>query len=385
MSEQDKDSEDRQLEPTERRLQKAREEGQFPQSRDLTTLVLLLVFAVFLTVFGHFFMHQLVILVQLGLRFDSMDPWQDQLLTWAQGPLISSILWIAALLLPIWIFSALSPLAMVRLQPYLAWKFNPSRLDPIEGLGRLFSLKTLLELLKNTLKTTLILAVGVVYLVSLHNQLGGLIHQDLQQALSQSLSIVEKGFLWLLLPVILVALADLALQAYDFRKQMRMSPEEMKQELKESEGSPELRARLRQRQRQLATSRMMQALEKADVVLVNPEHYAVALRYDAAKMLAPVVVAKGTDELALKMQAVAKEFSIPVARIPPLARLMHQRLRVGEAVPAQLFEAVARVLAWAYELRDHARTPPLPELGPLPTLDELKRTSGQAGRGAASP
>jgi flagellar biosynthetic protein FlhB len=118
---------------------------------------------------------------------------------------------------------------------------------------------------------------------------------------------------------------------------------------------------------------MMAALEKSDVVLVNPEHYAVALRYDPEKMKAPVVVAKGTDELALKIQAVAREFSVPVARIPPLARLLHQRLKVGEAVPAQLFEAVARVLAWAYELRDHARTTPLPEVGPLPSLDELRK------------
>jgi len=163
------------------------------------------------------------------------------------------------------------------------------------------------------------------------------------------------------------------LQSYDFKKRMRMSYQEMQEELKESEGSPEVRARLRQRQRQLATSRMMSSIEKADVILVNPEHYAVALRYDQSKMLAPVVVAKGTDELALKIQQIAREFSVPIARIPPLARLMHQRMRVGEAVPAALFEAVAKVLAWAYEIRDHGKEPALPELGALPTLDQLAR------------
>lgn len=279
--------------------------------------------------------------------------------------------------MPIWILSMLTPLVMVRLQPVLAFKFNLERLNPITGMGRLVSLKTLLELLKNIVKTGLVLGVGVVYLLSLQSHLGRLIHQDLQQALSQSLNIIQTGYLFLLLPIFTVALVDLGLQWYDYKKRMRMSPEEMKQELKESEGSPELRSRMRQRQRQLATSRMMAAVEKADVVLVNPEHYAVALRYDQSKMLAPVVVAKGTDELALKMQSIAKEFSVPVARIPPLARLMHQRMRVGEAVPAQLFEAVARVLAWAYELRDHARIPPLPELGPLPTLEELRRRPGR--------
>jgi flagellar biosynthetic protein FlhB len=176
-----------------------------------------------------------------------------------------------------------------------------------------------------------------------------------------------------------VALADLALQSYDFKKRMRMSNQEMREELKESEGSPEVRARLRQRQRQLATSRMMSAIEKADVILVNPEHYAVALRYDPNKMLAPVVIAKGTDELALKIQQVAREFSVPIARIPPLARLMHQRMRVGEAVPPALFEAVAKVLAWAYEIRDHGKMPSLPDLGTLPSIEELGRKTAAAG------
>lgn len=373
MSENDNSSEDKELEPTERRLEKARDEGQFPQSRDLTTLALVAVFGIFLLVFGRLFLQQLVVLVQTGLRFDRPDNWEVHLLSWTLGPLLHFIFWVMALLLPIWVFSALAPLAMVKLQPVFAWKFNPSKLDPIAGIGQLVSAKTLLELLKNLVKTVLILGVGVVYLLSLQNQLGGLIHQDLQQALSQSIGIIQWGFLYLLLPILAVALADLAIQTYDFKKRMRMSYEEMKQEFKESEGSPELRARMRQRQRELSTTRMMAALEKSDVVLVNPEHYAVALRYDPEKMKAPVVVAKGTDDLALKIQSVAREFSVPIARMPPLARLLHQRLKVGEPVPAQLFEAVARVLAWAYELRDHARHSPLPEVGPLPTLDELRK------------
>lgn len=373
MAENDQSSDDRQLEPTERRLQKAREEGQFPQSRDLTTLILLATFGICLALIGPFFVGQLVMLVQSGLRFDNLTHWQDHLLKWFQGPFVHFLLWLVYLLLPIWLLSMLAPLAMVRLQPVMAWKVNFERLNPVTGFGRLVSVKTLLEVLKNVLKTALILGVGIAYLLGLHGQLGSLIHQDLQQALSHSAQLIEIGYLLLLIPIVVVAVSDIALQWFDFKKQMRMSPQEMKEELKESEGSPELRARMRQRQRQLATNRMMSALEKADVVLVNPEHYAVALRYDPAKMIAPVVVAKGTDELALKIQAVAREHSVPVARIPPLARLMHQRLRVGEAVPAQLFEAIARVLAWAYDLRDHARSGPLPEIGPLPSLEELRR------------
>jgi flagellar biosynthetic protein FlhB len=145
----------------------------------------------------------------------------------------------------------------------------------------------------------------------------------------------------------------------------------MKQEMKEREGSPELRNRLRQRQRQIATSRMMSALEKADVVLANPDHFSVALRYDPEKMRAPIVVAKGVDELALVIQSLAREHAVPIARIPPLARLLHRHLKVGEPIPAPLFEAVAKVLAWAYEIKQATQNEelPLPDLGALPEIE----------------
>jgi flagellar biosynthetic protein FlhB len=131
--------------------------------------------------------------------------------------------------------------------------------------------------------------------------------------------------------------------------------------------------RRRQRQRQLATSRMMSAMEKADVVLANPDHYSVALRYEAGKMAAPIVVAKGSDEIALVIQQLARENGVPVARIPPLARLMYQQVKVGQTVPAALFEAVAKVLAWAYDARQRPQPADLPEIDRLPTEEELAR------------
>jgi len=146
----------------------------------------------------------------------------------------------------------------------------------------------------------------------------------------------------------------------------------MKQEIKESEGSPELRAKIKQKQRQLSTSRMMAAIEKADVVLANPEHYSVAIRYDQEKMAAPVVVAKGMDAIALRIQDSAREHSVPIARIPPLARLMYAKLEIGEPVPFQLFEAVAKVLAWAYELKQENIEKELPDIGPLPELADSR-------------
>ena len=364
-------SEERQLDPTERRLERAREEGQFAQSRDLTTFLVLVLFAGCLLGLGGSLMKGLVNLVQQGLTFGSGQDWQDHLAEWASGPLMISLMWVSAIVIPLWLVSAIAPLAMVKFQPVWAFKLNPGRLDPFEGLGRMFSSQTVAEVFKNILKVIIVFGVGVVYVMGLVGQISVLSRQDLNQALHNSVGLIETGLLLLLLPVLVVAAVDVFIQWFNFSKRMKMSQEELKQEMKESEGSPELKNRLRQRQRQIATSRMMSALEKADVVLANPDHFSVALRYDAEKMRAPIVVAKGMDEIALMIQKVAIENQVPVARIPPLARLLHRHLKVGEPIPAPLFEVVAKVLAWAYEIKQAAASDelPLPEIGTLPDLE----------------
>ena len=371
MAESSDTSEEKQLDPTERRLERAREEGQFAQSRDLTTFLVLILFAGCLLGFGASLMKGMVALVQQGLTFGSGQDWQDRLAEWASGPLVSSLMWVAAIVVPLWLVSTIAPLAMVKFQPVWAFKLNPARLDPFEGLGRIFSTQTLTELAKNILKVIIVFGVGIVYVIGLVGQISVLSRQDFNQALSNSLGLIQTGLFLLLLPVLVVAAVDVVIQWFNFSNRMKMSQEEMKQEMKESEGSPELKNRLRQRQRQIATSRMMSALEKADVVLANPDHFSVALRYDAEKMRAPIVVAKGMDEIALMIQRVAKENQVPVARIPPLARLLHRHLKVGEPIPAPLFEVVAKVLAWAYELKQAAAADdlPLPDIGTLPDLE----------------
>jgi flagellar biosynthetic protein FlhB len=364
-------SEEKQLDPTERRLERAREEGQFAQSRDLTTFLILVLFAGCLIGLGGSLMKGLVLLVQQGLTFGNSQDWQEHLAEWVNGPLMNTSMWVLAIVIPLWLASAIAPLAMVKFQPVWAFKLNLGRLDPIEGLGRLVSTQTLTEVFKNILKVIIVFGVAVVYIVGLVGQISVLSRQDVNQALSNSLDLIKTGLLLLLLPVLVVAAVDVIIQWFNFSKRMKMSQEELKQEMKESEGSPELKNRLRQRQRQIATSRMMSAMEKADVVLANPDHYSVALRYDAEKMRAPIVVAKGMDEIALMIQRVANENQVPVARIPPLARLLHRHLKVGEPIPAPLFEVVAKVLAWAYEIKQAAASDelPLPEIGALPDLE----------------
>ncbi len=372
MAEENEKQEERTLEPSERRLEKAREEGQLPQSRDLTTFAMIAVLPIAVISFGPMFLDQMVLLVKQALTFGAPDQLPDQMRRWGFGTFLGFGLIFLMLVLPLWIVSVLSPLTLVSFKPYFVFKFNASRLDPIAGMGRIFSVNTLAELLKNILKASLLLGIGLTYLVGLWGSFSLIVNQDLDTAFAQSYQLITYGFLALLIPMVLIAVADVFFQWFNFRKQMRMTFEEMRQEIKESEGSPELRAKIKQKQRQLSTSRMMAAIEKADVVLANPEHYAVALRYDQEKMAAPVVVAKGVDAIALRILESAKDHSVPIARIPPLARLMYAKLEIGEPVPYQLFEAVAKVLAWAYELKQDQIEKELPDIGPLPELADSR-------------
>ena len=367
---EEQSQEDKSLEPTARRLEKAREEGQFATSRDLTTLVLLLVAFLFIFTSGPLLVQQMVAMMREGLSFSDPDRWVDSMVQWTFGSFLGLIGLLALLIIPLLLVCVFAPLSLSGFRPVFAFKMNWSRLDPIQGLGRLVSLSTTAELVKTILKAFLILGVGMTYLIALLGNVSTLIHQDFSVAIVNTSELIFNGSLLLLAPLVLIAVGDAVFQKFNFSRQMRMSQEEVKQEMKDTEGSPEIKSKLRQRQRQIAQSRMMAAIERADVVVANPDHYSIALRYDQATMAAPVVVAKGLDALALRIQDVAREHSVPIARIPPLARLMHARLEIGDPVPEQLFEAIAKILAWAYELKQGSKSQDdLPDIGQLPVLE----------------
>ena len=368
MAENQDDSQDRELEPTERRIQRAREQGQLPQSRDITTFALLLGFIIFILTGGPLLMRQLVVMMQSGLQFSKPITLVDHISEWTSGAFLIVLLVTGVILLIIWIISIFAPLFLVNFKAYFALQFNLERLDVFAGLARMFSVNVLLEVVKNIFKTILILGVSAAYLYGLFTFLRSIINLDFNLALENTSSFIVNGFILLMAPLLAIAIGDAFLQLFNFRKQIKMSPEEMKQELKESEGSPELKARMRQRQRQIASSRMMSAIERADVVLANPEHYAVAIRYDPERMSAPIILAKGSDALALRIREVATEHKIPIAQIPPLARYLFNQLDIGESIPAPLFEAIAMVLAWAYEVKDVGFNKDLPDIQFTPEL-----------------
>jgi flagellar biosynthesis protein FlhB len=352
MAESGDSAQERELEPTERRILRAREQGQLPQSRDVATFALLLVFIIFLIAGGPLLMRQLVVMMEVGFVFSQPAMLLDHIQDWVNGPLLIVLFLFGIIMLPIWLVGIFAPLFLVNFRAYFAPKFDLTRLDFIKGIGRIVSLNSLTELIKNLLKTTLVLGMGMAYLIGLFVYIRAIISQDFDAALLHTGYFLLNGFLLLMAPLLLIAIGDGWLQWFNFRKEIRMSPEEMKQEMKESEGSPEVKQRLRQKQRQIASSRMMSAIERADVVLANPEHYSVALRYDIEKMAAPIVIAKGADQVALRIQELARENDVPVAHIPPLARYLFSQLEIGEAIPIALFEAIAKILAWAYEVKE---------------------------------
>jgi flagellar biosynthetic protein FlhB len=309
----------------------------------------------------------MVLMTQAIFQFSEPAKLMDHIQEWAGGAFLVVMILLALIFIPLWIIGILAPLSLVNFRAYFAPQFNLGRLDIIAGLGRMFSINALSELLKNLVKTTLMLGVGIAYLFGLFAYVRMIVNQGFDAALVQTSSFILDGFMLLMLPLLLIAVGDSWLQWFNFRKQIRMSPEEMKQEMKESDGSPEIKQRLRQMQRQISASRMMAAIERADVVLANPEHYSVALRYDMEKMAAPIVVAKGADQIALRIQEVAKDFNVPIAQIPPLARYLYSQLEIGEAIPLPLFEAIAQILAWAYDTKETGLAGDVPQVDFIPT------------------
>jgi flagellar biosynthetic protein FlhB len=231
-----------------------------------------------------------------------------------------------------------------------AMSFNPERLNPLQGITRIFSVQGLGELVKAALKALLIGGVVAWVIWRRQDDLLALMAQPLEAGLSSFVRLLFISALALLLGMAVIAAIDVPFQLWHYYKGLRMTREELKQENKELEGDPQVKARIRSQQRELARKRMMAEVPKADVVVTNPTRYAVALRYDNARMAAPEVVAKGMNLVAAKIRDIAGEHHVPLLEAPPLARALYRHAEIGDQIPAPLYGAVAQVLAYVYQL-----------------------------------
>lgn len=347
-------AQDRTLPATSRKIEKAREEGQVPRSRDLSHFAALGLGVAALGYFAPELTAWLVRLVGDGLRFDAALVREPQAMTDRLAVLGG---WMLVAVLPIGLLSVLLALAAGVLSG--GWNFTLQPLSPkLETLGLMAGLKRLLswQQLTNTLKACLLALVlggaGAWYLAGHWQDATRLLAVPLPAAIVAAGGLIQTGLMLLGGVLAAFALVDVPLQRQLLLRRLRMSVEELKKEMRDIEGNTEVKAKMRLRMREIVNRRMLAAVPRADLVVMNPTHYAVALRYDETKMAAPRVVAKGADLLALKIRDLAVEARVPVLQAPPLARALYAHTDVDQEVPARLFAAVAQVLAWVYQLRD---------------------------------
>ena len=370
------DAQDRHLPASARKLQKARTEGQVARSRDLGHLAALGAGGALLVAFAPQLTAWLARLIEQGLRFDAVTlarpgAMSERLGAAALGMLLAVLPFGAAIAL---ISAAASVLAggwnftLKALEPKFA-KFNP-----LTGIGHLFSAQALIGTLKSCLLALVLGTIGVLYLRSELPRFATLLREPLPAALATTGTLLEGGLGLLLLALAAFALVDVPLQRQLLLRRLRMSVEEVKKESKDAEGNTQVKGKIKAKMREMANRRMLAAVPKADLVVMNPTHFAVALKYDEATMGAPRVVAKGADLMALRIRDAAKGAQVPVLQAPPLARALYAHAEVDQEIPAALFGAVAQVLAWVYQLRASVAAgrplaTPAPEVFVPPGLD----------------
>ncbi len=230
-------------------------------------------------------------------------------------------------------------------------KFDPTRINPINGIKRLFSMKSVVEALKGVLKFIFLLTIAYLFMRDRLLSFNGFLHADFVSGFAYGRDILLQLAFLLLLGLLVIGIGDFAYQKYSYRKKMMMTKEEAKREHKEQEGSPELRQRIKAIQREMSQKRMMADVPKADVIVTNPTHISIALKYDPETMVSPEILAKGADNVAFRIREIAKEQGIPLVENVPLARTLYKTVKVGHPVPREMYKAVAEVLAFVYRLK----------------------------------
>ena len=347
------DSDDKTEAPTPQRLDKAREEGQIPRSKELTSLLILVVGVSIVWIGGESIARRLAGLLSSGLRFDH-GIINDQKLILGQIILLvkEAMYALLPLITGVVIIALVSPMLLGGLifsTKSLAFKF--SKLNPITGIGRLFSAQIGAELLKAVLKSVLMGIVAGLYLWNKWPEIMRLMSEAPTTAMNNALDLVGMCVLLVVLSIIPMVGFDVGFQLYSHFKKLRMSRQDIRDEYKQTEGDPHVKGRIRQMQRAAARRRMMADVPTADVIVTNPTHYSVALKYDENKMSAPKVIAKGAGLVALRIREIGNENRIPTLEAPPLARALYRHAEIGQQIPGQLYGAVAEVLAWVWQLK----------------------------------
>jgi flagellar biosynthetic protein FlhB len=344
---------DKTEEPTEKRLTDARKKGQIPRSKELNTFVILMAGSSSLFLFGEQMASGLKNIMREQFQLSRQvifDP--TATVIYFQRVMMEGLFLVAPLMLIMTIAAIVAPLALG------GWNFSLSslqpkfeKLDPIKGIPRLFAVRGLVELLKSILKFFLIFSVVILLYHLYFNHFVKLGFEPQNQAIIHAVNIIAKSFILLSASLILVVIFDAPFQLWDHHRKLKMTKQEVRDEMKETEGSPEIKGKIRQLQMEMAQRRMMDEVPKADVIVTNPSHFAIALRYDQQSSAAPKLVAKGTDLVAAQIRNLAIKADIPLVAAPPVARALYYSTDLGKEIPQGLFLAVAQVLAYVFQLK----------------------------------
>ena len=338
--------------PTDSKLKKAKEEGQIPRSRELTSIVLLLIGLATMWLFGSTMTSNLTTIMKQGMIVAQQSS-DEKLMLFHFTRLIKAGFWVLVPVLIALVVTAIcAPISIGGLLfSSKSISFDLKRLSPISGFKRIFSTKIFAELLKGVLKVILITIMTGGFLLTTFPIMLSLPNSFFNQALNQSMNLLIGCGILIVISLTPMVGFDIFYQIWSHLKKLKMTKQEIKDEFKEQEGDPQLKGRIRQMQQAMARRRMMGDVNKANVIITNPTHYAVALQYNEKTMLAPKVLAKGVDKIALHIKQLATEHNIPQLEAPPLARALYRHSEVGQTIPAELYAAVAQVLAWVYQLK----------------------------------
>ncbi|MFH1987493.1 MAG: flagellar biosynthesis protein FlhB [Pseudomonadota bacterium] len=338
-------------EPTSRRIEQAREKGQVPHSRELGTFLVLIVAGATFWMMGGWLMQRSMVIVKNGFTVESEVMREPALMLPRLAEISGDALFVFSPLLGLILLAAVLPPFFLN-----AWVFSPqalvpdfNRLNPLTGFGRMFSWNSLMELGKAVLKAGLLGGVAVALVWKQRDEIFGLLSEPLDAGLVHAGNLVSFSFLIMAATLVLVVAADVPFQLWQYFDKLKMTKEEVKQEMKEMMGDPHVKGRIRSLQMQAARKRMMAAVPTANVVVTNPTHFAVALAYQTG-MAAPKVVAKGAGAIALRIRELAHENVVPIIEAPPLARALYKHAELDSEIPSALYSAVAEVLAYIYQL-----------------------------------
>ncbi len=371
------DGQERTEEATPKKREKARGEGQIPRSRELTTFIMLMASAVGLMMFGAQIAEGLMDLLSNNMYIPREDIYDaKRMLPRFFGAITDAIWLLIPLMLLLIVAALLTPMPMggyVFSSKLI--KFTLSKLNPIKGIKRIFSVQGLMELVKSIIKVALIIPVGVFLYLWEMDSFMGLGYEPFKQAMAHAGELFVWAIFILSLTLVVIAAVDMPYQKYQYSKNLKMTKQEVKDERKNSDGDPMVKGRIRSKQREIALRRMMAEVPKADVIITNPTHYAVAIKYDQQSNRAPLLLAKGVDILAMQIRSMGLSYDVPIIRAPSLARAIYYSTELNQEIPEGLYLATAQVLAYIYRLKEESggRQVRPDNMNDLPIPEDLRR------------